>query len=197
MRTMMDWFRSFPTLVSASLWRLAELHVLLEEHEPPELLQHGLDCVLSAPPGQDGHVSHVNLQGGDSYWPSRDDVYRSHHSVGGHAVHVDSAHELDSRRLLGVVVATLCSRQLEVTAVSLCSALHTHQFVVSTFCSRRLCEEGQLSSQSRISNLCHPRSPGPSCSKHLGSLLYTPSPNYSPQIDSKTTRFSSLDFIVQ
>ena len=71
----MDWFRSFPTLVSASLWRLAELHVLLEEHEPPELLQHGLDCVLSAPPGQDGHVSHVNLQGGDSYWPSRDHVY--------------------------------------------------------------------------------------------------------------------------
>ena len=48
-------------LVGGALRGLAELHVLLEQHESPELLQHGLDCVLSAPPGEDGNMSHVNL----------------------------------------------------------------------------------------------------------------------------------------
>ena len=48
-------------LIGGALWGLAELHVLLEQHESPELLQHGLDCVLPAPPGQDGNMSHVNL----------------------------------------------------------------------------------------------------------------------------------------
>ena len=98
-------FNLSPHLIGRSLRGLAELHVLLEQHESPELLQHGLDCVLSAPPGEDGNMSHVNL----------DDTVRQdypvnsegpHHSVAGHAVHVDSAHEFDSRRLLRIVVPT-------------------------------------------------------------------------------------------
>ena len=40
---------------------MAQLHVVLEEHESAQLLQHGLDGVLPAPPGQDGHSTDVNL----------------------------------------------------------------------------------------------------------------------------------------
>ena len=52
----------FDHLVGGALWWLAQLHVVLQEHEPAELLQHGLDGVLPAPPGKDGHCTDVNLE---------------------------------------------------------------------------------------------------------------------------------------
>ena len=67
MRTIKNWatravfFNLICRLIGGALRGLAELHVLLEQHESSEFLQHGLDCVLSAPPGEDGNMSHVNL----------------------------------------------------------------------------------------------------------------------------------------
>ena len=78
-------------LVGGALWRLTEFHVLLQEHESSELLQHGLDCVVPRPPGQDRHRPHV------------------HHAVAGHAVHVDPVYEPHGRGLVGVVVPALCT----------------------------------------------------------------------------------------
>ena len=81
--------RHRPALVGGSLWRLAELHVLLEEHESPELLEDRLDCAVPAPPGEDGHRPHVHL------------------AVAGHAVHVDPVHEPHNRGLVRIVVTTV------------------------------------------------------------------------------------------
>ena len=91
--TWRSYFNNLHTLrlVGGALWRLTEFHVLLQEHESSELLQHGLDCVVPRPPGQDRHRPHV------------------HHAVAGHAVHVDPVYEPHGRGLVGVVVPALCT----------------------------------------------------------------------------------------
>ena len=51
-----------PRLEGAALWRLRQSHVFLHGHQPPQLLQKGLNRVLSLPPRQHRHHSNVNLQ---------------------------------------------------------------------------------------------------------------------------------------
>lgn len=49
-------------LESAALRRLGELHVFLEGHEAPQLLQNCLDCVVSLPPSKDRDLPVVHLE---------------------------------------------------------------------------------------------------------------------------------------
>jgi len=82
-------FHSPDHLISGALWWLAQLHVVLQEHQSAQLLQHGLDSVLPAPPGENGHSADINR------------------SCARHAVHVNSVDEPHNGRLLRVVVPTI------------------------------------------------------------------------------------------
>ncbi|KAI8426198.1 hypothetical protein MSG28_005128 [Choristoneura fumiferana] len=48
-------------LEGAALWGLRQLHVLLEGHQTPQLLQHGLDRVVALPPREDRDLSIIHL----------------------------------------------------------------------------------------------------------------------------------------
>ena len=135
-------------LVGGALWRLTEFHVLLQEHESSELLQHGLDCVVPRPPGQDRHRPHV------------------HHAVAGHAVHVDPVDEPHGRGLVGVVVPALCTATMWTFTSFYClwpvQCACIYQFWANTSYFRRLFWADQWSCQSNISSQCHPRFLDPS-----------------------------------
>lgn len=76
-------------LVTGSLWRLAELDVVLQQHLTAQLLQDRLDGVVTVPPGQDRHGPGV------------------HRSTGGNTVHVYSACKADGWWLFWVVIPAL------------------------------------------------------------------------------------------
>ena len=48
-------------LVCGPLWWLAQLHVVLQQHQPAQLLEDRLDGVLSAPSAKDGDCTDINL----------------------------------------------------------------------------------------------------------------------------------------
>ena len=50
-------------LERASLRRLGELEVLLDQHLSLEFLQDGLDGVVAVPPGEDGNSTGIDLEG--------------------------------------------------------------------------------------------------------------------------------------
>ena len=154
-------FSATPHLIGGALRGLAELHVLLEQHESPELLQHGLDCVLSAPPGEDRNMSYVNL----AQWYSQTGLSSNQWGASPLRCWTRSSCWFCSRIWQQEAAPDSCSHILEKTHILVFpknfQRQQSYQRVASTFCSRRRYEEDQLSFLSRISNLYRPHSPGP------------------------------------